>query len=102
MALAAAQLLRFELNYERIKVGGGSKGLAIVAYGREKARIDAEVELNYMKSGKRYQVPVSSRKMVLALCLSCSATSGMLSGRWPKVVATPESMWGALAANGGR
>ena len=57
MALAAAQLLRFGLNYERIKVGGGSKRLAIVAYGREKARIDAEVEENYIEKWKKVPSP---------------------------------------------
>ena len=49
MALTAAQLLRFELNYERIEVVEGSIMLAIAVNGREKAGIDAEVEENYVK-----------------------------------------------------
>ena len=58
MALTAAQLLRFELNYGRIKVVGGSKRLAIVANGREKARIDAEVEENYIEKCKKVPSPL--------------------------------------------
>ena len=58
MALTAAQLLRFELNYKRIKVVGGSKRLAIVANGREKARTDAEVEENNVKKWKKVPNPL--------------------------------------------
>ena len=58
MALTAAQLLRFELNYERIEVVEGSIMLAIVVNGREKAGIDAEVEENYVKKCKKVSSPL--------------------------------------------